>query len=143
MLDLQDSILRLLAATLAGGLVGLDREINQKPAGLRTLMLVGLGAGLVTIVSTEAGGDASRDPLRVVQGVIMGIGFLGGGVILRRENEGEIENLTTAASIWVVAAMSIGFGLGQWALTSIALGMVAFVLVGVRGIERWVNRQAR
>lgn len=142
MLDLQDAIFRLLAATLGGGLIGLDREINQKPAGLRTLMLVGLGAGLVTIVSLQAGGDM-RDPLRVVQGIIMGIGFLGGGVILRREENGEIENLTTAASIWVVAAISIGFGLGQWQLTSVALAIVAFVLIGVRGIERWVNRVAR
>jgi putative Mg2+ transporter-C (MgtC) family protein len=143
MLELQDSIFRLLAATLGGGLIGLDREINQKPAGLRTLMLVGLGAGLVTIVSLQAGGDASRDPLRVVQGIIMGIGFLGGGVILRRENDGEVENLTTAASIWIVAAISIGFGLGQWVLTSVALGMVVIVLVGVRGLERWVKRLAR
>jgi putative Mg2+ transporter-C (MgtC) family protein len=135
-------LLRLLAATLAGAVLGFDRELHRKAAGLRTLMLVGLGSSLFTIVGLTELPNAT-DPMRVVQGVITGIGFLGGGVILQREEEASVTGITTAASIWLVAAMGVGFGLGRWFLTGTALVLSLLVLVAGRALERWLHRVAR
>jgi putative Mg2+ transporter-C (MgtC) family protein len=103
---------RLLVAAVLGGLVGAEREHAGKAAGLRTHMLVALGATLFVLFPTEAGmpiGDLSR----VIQGVVTGIGFVGAGAILRRSDSNEVEGLTTAAGIWLTAAIGLAVGAGQ------------------------------
>jgi putative Mg2+ transporter-C (MgtC) family protein len=108
-----DLLLRIGAASVAGALVGLERTYRGRAAGLRTYALVAMGAALVVAIAVYAESWTSRgtgDPTRVVQGVVTGIGFLGAGVIIR---EGfSVRGLTTAASIWVVAAIGVAFGVG-------------------------------
>ena len=98
-------VIRLTAATLLGGVLGLDRELKSKPAGLRTHALVALGAALATLVTIEFLGDVDRGAItRTIQGIIAGVGFLGGGAILRAKDRDEVTGLTTAASIWLAWA---------------------------------------
>src|SRR5258708_7683737 len=115
--DLIETGIRLLAATLIGSGVGLDREVRRKPAGMRTHALVSLGAAVLTVVTVQIGGvgaDHVAAVSRVIQGIIAGVGFLGGGAILKSDHE-MVHGLTTAASIWLVASLGIACGTGQWA----------------------------
>jgi putative Mg2+ transporter-C (MgtC) family protein len=125
--------LRLGAATLIGAALGFNRELRDKPAGLRTHALVALGSCLTTIVSIQlATSGTTMDPsavTRAVQGIITGIGFLGGGVILRSEKAPRVQGLTTAATIWIVAALGIACGAGQWETAVIGLAFALAVLV--------------
>jgi putative Mg2+ transporter-C (MgtC) family protein len=114
-------IIRLVAAALFGAIVGIQRERAGKPAGVRTHMLVALGAALFVISGLEFGMD-SADMSRVVQGLATGIGFIGGGAILKLTAEREVEGLTTAAGIWMTAAVGVAAGLGRWG--SAGLGVV-------------------
>ena len=132
-------LVRMLAAVVAGGVLGIDREARGKAAGLRTLMLVALGASLYTLLAVSYEGRG--DPLRAVQGIAIGVGFLGAGVILRREDRNAITGLTTAASIWVVAAIAIGFGMGFWRLTAVALALAGLVLSVVPKVEDWLHNR--
>jgi putative Mg2+ transporter-C (MgtC) family protein len=124
------AISRLGLAALLGAAVGVNRELRSKPAGLRTHALVSLGAALLTLIGlaltdpgdAESFGAASR----VLQGLIAGVGFIGGGVILRREESNEVHGLSTAASIWIVSAIGVGAGCGLWRTSSAA---VVFALV--------------
>ncbi|HEY0512755.1 MAG TPA: MgtC/SapB family protein [Thermoanaerobaculia bacterium] len=130
-------LLRLAIATLIGCVLGLNRELHGKPAGMRTHSLVSLGACLISVVSIEIVNPAQMDAvLRVVQGIMAGIGFLGGGVILRDDSHQSVHGLTTAASIWVVACLGIACGTGQWLTAVIALGLTLFVLVVGGRVER-------
>src|SRR5437763_12574026 len=129
-------LLRLLAATLVGCAIGLNRELCGKPAGMRTHGLVALGAALITVASLDLAGAESAAVLRTVQGIMAGIGFLGGGVIMRDESHQSVHGLTTAASIWVVACLGIACGTGQWLTAVIALGLTLFVLVVGGRVER-------
>src|SRR6266446_127475 len=107
-------ILRLAAAMLIGGALGVDREVRGKPAGLRTHALVAMGAALATISAIQFAGPADRAAVtRVIQGIVAGVGFLGGGAILRARGQDEVHGLTTAATIWLVAAIGIACGGGQ------------------------------
>ncbi len=129
-------VLRLLVALVVGGLVGLQRELTHKPAGLRTHMLLALGTAFIVVAAAESGMSKS-DLSRVVQGLATGIGFLGGGAILKLTAEHEIHGLTTAAGLWMTAAASIAAGLGQLplAIVGVCLGLVvlsAFVKVEKR-----------
>jgi putative Mg2+ transporter-C (MgtC) family protein len=125
---------RLGLAALLGAAVGINRELRAKPAGLRTHALVSLGAALLTLIGlgltdardTESFGAASR----VLQGLIAGVGFIGGGVILRREESKEVHGLSTAASIWIVSAIGVGAGCGLW-LTSGAAVVLALVILAL------------
>lgn len=132
MLSTTDIALRLGAAVLAGGVVGLNREMHAKPVGVRTLSLVALGAALVTLAGSgfaEDGADANAG--RAIQGIVTGIGFLGAGVIVKREGRGRVHGLTTAAAIWVTAALGIVCGLGAY--RPLALGtafLLATLLIG-------------
>lgn len=130
--------LRLGAALLAGGVIGIDREVHRKPAGLRTHALVSLGAAVVvlSIVLARGGEDAVS---RAIQGIITGIGFIGGGVILQLESERRIEGLTTAASIWVAAGLGIACGAGQFALAGIAVVAALLLLT----VGNWVESAMR
>jgi putative Mg2+ transporter-C (MgtC) family protein len=122
-------LVRLAVAVLVGCAIGFNRELYGKPAGMRTHGLVALGAALITVASLDLAGKDSAAVLRTVQGIMAGIGFLGGGVILRDESNHSVHGLTTAASIWVVAALGIACGAGQWAISMIAVALTLIVLV--------------
>ncbi len=118
-----DVVIRLLAAALAGGLIGLERERAAKPAGLRTHILVGTGAALFTAVSIY-GFPGSIDQSRVAAGIVVGIGFLGAGTIIHRE--AGVVGLTTAATIWVVAAIGMAMGAGLYLVAGVT-ALIAYV----------------
>jgi len=116
--------LRLGVAIAIGGLIGWDRERADKPAGLRTHMLVALGSASFTLLGFEVGehlspktGEAGFDPTRVLQGVIGGIGFLGAGAII--QNRGTVSGITTAASVWVAGALGAAAGVGAFVLAAV------------------------
>ena len=113
-----DVFLRLGAAVLMGAIIGLDRELRGKPAGLRTVALVALGSAVFVLTAAGEGNPDSTS--RVVQGIVTGIGFLGAGTIIRGQTEESVKGLTTAASIWLAAAAGIACGLAQWALVACA-----------------------
>jgi putative Mg2+ transporter-C (MgtC) family protein len=142
--DLLTTLVRLGVAVLLGGAVGLNRDIHNKPAGVRTHALVALGAALVTLTGLYLAASAGGDPsgvTRVIQGIITGIGFIGGGVILHRGDPMGVEGLTTAASIWVVAALGIACGAGYLMLALIAAGLVLAVLILGGPLERALHRR--
>ena len=121
---------RLVVAALLAGVLGWERERAGKSAGLRTHMLVGIAAalytGLAEVASVELGAGRS-DPVRAIQAVAMGIGFLGGGIIFVNRND-RVEGLTTAASIWATAAMGVAAGLGHFRLATGVTMVLAIVL---------------
>jgi putative Mg2+ transporter-C (MgtC) family protein len=104
-------IVKLLLSVLCGGVIGWERFISRKPAGFRTLILVCLGATLVTMISVDG---LQGDAIRIVAGVMTGIGFLGAGAVIG--TQGNVQGLTTAASIWVVAAIGVVIGIGEFLL---------------------------
>jgi putative Mg2+ transporter-C (MgtC) family protein len=130
-------ILQVLVAMLLGAAIGLEREYGAQPAGLRTHMLVSLGAALFTLAGTQVAGT---DPTRIAAQVATGIGFLGGGAILR---EGvSIRGLTTAASLWVTAAIGLAVGLRAWLAAITATGAALGVLWLLKLAEReWLPRR--
>lgn len=121
----------LMGAALLGGLLGLERERLQKPAGLRTHMLVSLGAAVFILAPREAG-MADTDISRVVQGVAAGVGFIGAGTILKNAETREVEGLTTAASLWLSAAVGLAMGAGLVVvpLVSTVLALSILLLAG-------------
>jgi putative Mg2+ transporter-C (MgtC) family protein len=123
--------LRLGVALLLGSLVGVQRELTHKAAGLRTHMLVALGTALAVVTVGEARMSPS-DLSRVIQGLITGVGFLGGGAILKLTAEHEIRGLTTAAGIWLTAAASIAAGMGQLgtAVLGVLFGLIVLTALG-------------
>jgi putative Mg2+ transporter-C (MgtC) family protein len=139
-----ESVLRLALAAGLGAAVGANREFKQKPAGLRTHALVGLGAALLALVGLqmEAADDAQLNALsRVVQGIIVGVGFVGGGAILRRQNAREVEGLSTAASIWIVAATGVAAGGGLWRSALVAAGFALLILIAAP-VDRAIRKAA-
>jgi putative Mg2+ transporter-C (MgtC) family protein len=132
---------RLLLAMLLGVAVGVNRELLQKPAGLRTHALVSLGAALLTIVSLSLGTGPPGDAVsRVLQGIIAGVGFIGGGTILRSDDPRGVHGLTTAASIWIVASLGIAAGAGFWRTALLTAGLTLAVLTFGEGVDRWLHR---
>lgn len=125
--DLTRIVLRLMMAILLGGIIGYERETRGMAAGLRTHMLVALGAAMFVMVPAQAGMDVA-DMSRVLQGVIAGIGFLGAGAIIKLRNEHEIRGLTTAASIWLTAAIGIAAGMGRESTALLSALMALFIL---------------
>jgi len=119
-----EQALKLLLAVVLGGLIGFERERSHKPAGLRTHMLVCLGASLITLVSI---GYFVEDYARIISGIVSGIGFIGAGTIIAQGNKG-IHGLTTAASLWAVAAIGITVGIGWYALAGMAAALIMLVL---------------
>jgi len=133
-------MVRLLLAAGLSAVLGLEREYHQKPAGLRTNILIGIGSALFTILSLSFGQANMGSPDRIAAQILTGIGFLGGGAILHEEN---IHGLTTAATIWVNAAIGMAVGVG---MTSVAVGttpMTLLVLVGLTQLEAFFERWAR
>ena len=123
MLAYTDLFLRLIFAVVAGGLIGLEREVVHRPAGVRTHMLVCLGAALFVLVTLET---LPNETARIIAGIATGIGFLGAGTIFKAENE--VHGLTTAASIWTVAAVGIAVGLGYYLMMLIAVVLILIIL---------------
>lgn len=123
-------LVRLMLAALLGGLLGIEREQKGKAAGVRTHMLVAMGSALFVLVSQQAG-MLSGDLSRVVQGVTAGVGFLGAGTILKGNDEDKVKGLTTAAGIWMTAAIGVAAGMGReaTAVLSTLLALAIFALV--------------
>ena len=128
-----EMVLRLLLAAALGAAIGYQRERANKPAGLRTHILISVGAGMFTIASVYGFG-AIGDPSRVAAGVVAGIGFLGAGAIMRR-GEGIVEGLTTAATIWAVAAIGIAAGAGLYLIAGVTTGITLMILFLPRTIR--------
>jgi putative Mg2+ transporter-C (MgtC) family protein len=133
--------LRLLVALVLGGVIGLQRELTHKPAGLRTHMLLALGITLL-VVAVDAAGVDQNGLTRVVQGLITGIGFLGGGAILKLTAEHEIHGLTTAAGLWLTAAASVAVGLGQLPLAIVGVCLGLIVLAAFTKVEKRLGHHA-
>jgi putative Mg2+ transporter-C (MgtC) family protein len=146
-LEISDVLQRLLAAAAAGGLIGLNRDLADKPIGVRTLALVSLGAATVSVAGVQVQGMAenadalSRVVQGIIQGVMAGISFIGAGVILRNREARTVEGLTTAATVWVSAALGVACGLGAWRTTAIAITMTLAVLFATGWIDRLIKRQ--
>jgi putative Mg2+ transporter-C (MgtC) family protein len=120
-------VLRLTLAALLGGILGFEREQQGKAAGLRTHMLVALGSALFVFVPQQMGTE-NADLTRVLQGLVAGIGFLGAGSIIKGHGEGQIQGLTTAASIWMTAAIGMTAGLGRES-TALLCTLLAFIIL--------------
>lgn len=132
--QLERVLLRVIAATLLGAIVGFEREKAGKPAGFRTHILVSLGTAIVVLAC--AGSRMDMDGLsRVIQGIVTGIGFIGAGSILKISEQRDIQGLTTAAGLWMTAAIGIACGLGTIGLALIATGMTLIVLWVLRVME--------
>jgi len=127
--SLLEMILRFLLAVALGAGIGYQRERAGKAAGLRTHILVSAGAGLFTLVSIYGFGGAVVDISRVAAGVVIGIGFIGAGVILRGTREKEVAGLTTAATIWMTAAIGLAAGAGMYLVSVIATAVVVGILL--------------
>ncbi|MBD2747890.1 MgtC/SapB family protein [Microvirga sp. BT688] len=129
--------LRLLVATIAGMIVGINRDIHNKPIGMRTLGLVSLGSAIVILSgSVYEGLHFSQDAVsRVVQGILTGLGFLGAGSILRAKDGTEVQGLTTAATVWIAAGLGITAGLGAWFITVAGTLVTLFLLTYGTSLE--------
>lgn len=127
--------LRLTVAVALGAAIGYERELRRSAAGLRTHMLVALGTALFVLVPQQ-GGIAPADMSRVLQGVIVGVGFLGAGTVLKLDEKNEIRGLTTAASIWATAAIGIAVGLGRETTALLGTAFVLVILTVIRRLER-------
>ncbi|HEY2034024.1 MAG TPA: MgtC/SapB family protein [Rhizomicrobium sp.] len=141
-----DIILRLGVAALAGAILGFNRDMHGKPTGIRTLGLVSLGVAIATVgvlttdVALNSTDAYSRILQGIVQGVLTGIGFLGGGVILRNPRAQAVHNLTTAATVWVTSAIGIVCAVANWKVIGIGMAMaVALLLIGDR-FDKWIAR---
>lgn len=130
--------LQLILAALLGGLVGLEREYKKKEAGLRTYALVSLGAALFTIIGFNlpliTNQAVTLDPIRVIQAIAVGIGFLGAGLIVYRQFQ--IEGLTTAAGLWVVAGIGIAVGAKLYTIAVFVAFLAILILFGLMWIEK-------
>ena len=140
-----DLLAKLAAAVVLGGVIGLERELSGKPAGLRTNILICLGSAILMDLSIRIGVTAQGvrvgDPARLAAQVVSGIGFLGAGTILQAR--GVIVGLTTAATIWVVAAIGLTIGAGHWVEAFGATLLVAAVLLGLGKAERRLHAMRR
>jgi putative Mg2+ transporter-C (MgtC) family protein len=138
--------LRLLVATLLSGIIGLERERGERAAGLRTHALVGMGSCLLMIVSAFGFEDwhyspGALDPSRIAAQVVSGIGFLGAGVIIFQRDGGVVRGLTTAASVWVVAAIGLAVGGGMYVTAAAATAIALVILAGLKPLEQRVVRR--
>jgi putative Mg2+ transporter-C (MgtC) family protein len=129
---------RLMLSAALGAVLGLEREWRQKYAGLRTNILIALGSTLFTVMSIDLSEAAGGDPTRVAAQIVTGIGFLGAGAIMRTGVG--IRGLTTAAMIWVNAAIGVAVGGGEYRLALIATGVTLTVLILLNPVERWIDK---
>jgi len=140
-MDYLEILLRLGIAALAGGVIGLDRDLHGKPVGVRTLGIVSIGSAMIVIAGahlspTPDGNEVSR----VIQGLITGIGFLGAGVIVHQKDSAVTLGLTTAACIWLTSVIGIVCGLADWRLLVISQALIFLILVLGGPIEKAVHK---
>ncbi|MDB5619655.1 MgtC/SapB family protein [Tardiphaga sp.] len=141
MLDWSEILLRLGIAALAGGALGLNRDLHGKPVGLRTLSLVSLATAMVMVLADPLRDGGFTDAgSRIVQGILTGIGFLGAGVIFHAEKHFRIHGLTSAACTWLTACIGIMCGAGQWRIVAVALAITFVVLLVGGPVERRLHR---
>lgn len=133
---------RLLVAAALGAVLGYEREEEGKAAGLRTHMVVSLGAALFIIASLEAGATVDQIT-RVIQGMVVGIGFIGAGVIFRLKDETRVRGLTSAADLWVTCAAGMTVGLGLFWPAALAVGLTLFILLGLRSVDPWLRSRGK
>jgi len=131
--------LRLLIAAILGGLLGYERELKGKPAGLRTHMLVAVGAALFVLIPQQAGASVA-DLTRVLQGLIAGVGFLGAGAIIMGNQRVETKGLTTAASIWLTAAIGVAAGMGRESTAVLSTLLALLILSVIPMVERLLGK---
>lgn len=132
-------MIALILSVILGGLVGLERALNAKPAGLRTNILVCLGAAALTIMGRKLLGDTGESTSRVIAGIVTGVGFLGAGVLIH-EGSG-VHGLTTAASIWLVASIGIACGESFYLLAAFITLLALMVLVGFSPLTRRIRKK--
>ena len=136
-------LIAMLVSTVLGTLVGWERQMGRKPAGLRTHTLVCLGSTMFVLVTRHAVADIggpNLDPTRMIHGVITGVGFLGAGSIMR--TEGYVHGLTTAASVWMVAAIGVAVGVHAYWLAVIGTVLALIVLELFRWVERFLSSES-
>lgn len=138
MLTAGEIIFRIVFAGLIGGLIGMEREANHRPAGLRTHVLVTLGSSLIMLISIDGFNSMGGDPARLAAQVVSGIGFLGAGTILRTDNE--VKGLTTAASVWVSGGIGLAIGSGYY-IGGIATSIL--VLFALKFLRKWGKGEGR
>jgi putative Mg2+ transporter-C (MgtC) family protein len=131
-----EDVIKLLLAVAVGGIIGAEREFRDKSAGFRTLIFICVGSTLFTMFSHKFAGDG--DPARIAAQIVSGVGFLGAGAILRER--GRIVGLTTAAMIWVAAALGMGIGSGNYIVTLSATAIILIVLWLFPYFEHWINQ---
>lgn len=134
--------LRLLLAALLGGLLGLERETHGKAAGVRTHMLVAMGSALFVLVPAQMGAESDAMS-RVIQGLVAGIGFLCAGTIIKGDSMAEVKGLTTAAGIWLTAAIGITVGMGREATAVLSTLLALFIFNTVQHFVTWLEKRAR
>ncbi|MBI2057614.1 MAG: MgtC/SapB family protein [Candidatus Yanofskybacteria bacterium] len=135
MLEFPETFLRILLATALGAAIGFERERSHKSAGLRTNALVAMGASLITVISLSSFSDNPLiDPTRMISNIVVGIGFIGGGVILQQGQK--IRGITTAATLWVVAAIGITIGMGFYREAFFSVLVVYFILTFLWLVEK-------
>ena len=138
-MQILDILLKLVVAAVLGGLVGIEREMFRKPAGIRTHVLVSIGSCLMMLLSKSFSFFPGADPSRIAAGVVTGIGFLGAGIIIHYG--GNIKGLTTASSLWVVSGIGLAVGFGYWTGAIITTLIVLFVLVFLKTLRNKVFKR--
>jgi putative Mg2+ transporter-C (MgtC) family protein len=133
-----EDLIKILIAVLIGGMIGFERELHSKAAGLRTITLITVGAAMFTILSFKFADPATS---RVAANILTGVGFLGAGAILF--TEGKVKGLTTASSIWVAAALGMAIGVGQYILGIATTLLVVIVLDLFTRLDRWLDSKGR
>ena len=139
-MDTLDLIERIAAAIAVGAIIGIDRDLRHKPAGLRTHSLVCIGSAVLVLAALGSGSGADG-VARVIQGLVAGVGFLGAGVIMHHGREHHVQGLSTAASIWMAAGLGAACGLALYRLVFMALLAALFILVAGGPIERAIARR--
>jgi putative Mg2+ transporter-C (MgtC) family protein len=129
-------ILKLLLAILIGGVIGAEREYQNKSAGFRTMMLISMGSALFTIISMDI--DQTNSPDRIASNIVTGIGFVGAGVIFKGDTG--INGITTAATIWVTAALGMGIGAGYEWMSIVGCAMLMPILYAFTFVEKWLDK---
>jgi putative Mg2+ transporter-C (MgtC) family protein len=132
----EDLFLKLLLSILVGGIIGAEREFRSKSAGFRTLTLICLGAMFFTVFSELIGDKGTPD--RIASNIVVGIGFVGAGVIFKYDSG--VQGITTAAMIWVTAALGMGIGAGYYLVSLIGCALIMIVLLLFSKLERWIDR---
>src|SRR5690349_17711217 len=143
-----EAILRVFVAVIVGFLIGLDRELRNKPAGMRTHILISLAAALFTLITFEmhtqfTAGNATRaaDPVRIIEAVTAGVAFLAAGAII--QSRGSVQGLTTGANMWLAGALGVACGAGYYFLAAVGTVFALIVLVALAKIERRISKTSR